>query len=578
VPPAISATLIDRGGSGRQALRLLIFGRDGLGTHPLPDRGELVLGRDPEAQVQVDLPSISRRHARLVLGDRIELEDLGSSNGSKVRGKPLPRGERAVLEPGEPFELGSVTFVVQRYGASAQAPRPRRLMQHVYFESRLEEECERAGRTGSPFALLRVRLAAPSLDGSAEEAIAQVLGPGDIVALYGPGDYEALLFDCPPDRAAEAARVAMLKLAEKRLKSRTAAACFPRDGRAPEVLAGRVAEALRGGEEAPSRAGGEPPVVVLDPAVQRIHGLVKRVAQSPISVLFMGETGVGKEIFAAALHRSSPRAKAPFLSINCGALSETLLEGELFGYEKGAFTGAIKAKPGLLESASGGTVFLDEVGEMPPPLQVKLLRVLEQRQVRRLGALEDRKIDVRFVAATNRDLEAEVKKGTFREDLFFRLNGINFTIPPLRERRAEIPELARAFAAHASALAGRGAPGFSPEAMALLERYRWPGNIRELRNVVERAVALCEELIEEEHLPVERMAAPVFGDRGDAPRTAPSGEDPERTRILEALDRCAGNQTAAAKMLGMTRRVLMARLDAHGIARPRKAVREETES
>jgi transcriptional regulator with PAS, ATPase and Fis domain len=315
--------------------------------------------------------------------------------------------------------------------------------------------------------------------------------------------------------------------------------------------------------------------------MQRLHELVDKVAEGTISVLILGETGVGKEVMAEAIHRKSPRARRPFLRINCGGLSEALLESELFGHEKGAFTGAVATKPGLFETAHGGTVFLDEVGEMPLPLQVKLLRVLEDRQVTRVGALAPRLVDVRFVAATNRDLEAEVQRGRFRQDLYFRLSGVTLHIPPLRERRDEIEGLARAFLG-----AQPGARTIAPAAMELLLQYAWPGNIRELRNVIERAALLCTgDVIGLEHLPVDKMRAAMAAkaaEQAPAPsseapsRPAPSGglkdeiDAVERRRILDALERCAGNQSEAARLLGISRGTLLARIQKYGLPRPRK--------
>jgi transcriptional regulator with GAF, ATPase, and Fis domain len=341
---------------------------------------------------------------------------------------------------------------------------------------------------------------------------------------------------------------------------------------------------------------------------------VERIAAGTISVVVLGETGVGKEVVAETIHRLSPRADRPFLRLNCAALSESLLESELFGHERGAFTGAAAPKPGLLETADGGTVLLDEVGELPIALQAKLLRVIEQRQVLRVGGLRPRAIDVRFVAATNRDLEQEVIRGNFRQDLFFRLNGVMLVIPPLRERVVEIEPLAREFIREVCRKdKRRPEPVLSVAALDLMERYGWPGNIRELRNVVERAVLLCAEgVIGVEHLPVEKMRAslapqpkpsPRVASRSEAQSTAreldklafnpaeafatplgaggePSGPNIraemaviERMRILEALDHTAGNQTQAARLLGMSRRTLVNRLNDYGIIRPRKGRR-----
>jgi DNA-binding NtrC family response regulator len=343
--------------------------------------------------------------------------------------------------------------------------------------------------------------------------------------------------------------------------------------------------------------------------MKRLYTLVDRIAEGPISVLLLGETGVGKEVLAETIHKRSPRAAGPFLRLNCAALTESLLESELFGHEKGSFTNAVRAKPGLFETAEKGTVFLDEVGELPLSIQVKLLRVLEDRKVTRVGSVTPRDIDVRFISATNRKVMEEVGRGTFRQDLFFRLNGITLHIPPLRERRAEIEPLARTFAARAAASIGRNPPDFTAAAIAALEGHPWPGNVRELRNVIERAVVLCEGgAIRPEQLLLTdgRMPSmppsppqpnplvgtyvplssdpmtppPVFDEPTGAPRPSDPGKNAsslrdelgslERQRIIDALEKCAGNQTAAAEMLGMPRRTFVSKLTAYGIPRPRK--------
>jgi DNA-binding NtrC family response regulator len=247
------------------------------------------------------------------------------------------------------------------------------------------------------------------------------------------------------------------------------------------------------------------------------------------------------------------------------------LESELFGHDKGAFTGAVKAKPGLLEAANGGTLFLDEVAELPAGVQAKLLRVLEQREVLRLGELRPRPLDVRFVAATHKDLAAEVARGAFRQDLSFRLDGLSLTIPPLRERRAELLVLTQVFLKRAAQAMGRAsAPSLSPEAQEALLRYHWPGNLRELRNVMERAVVLgAVDVLRPEHLPLEKLLAPRLP-LASAPVPAPTADSGQRQRIVEALERHGGNQTEAARELGVSRKTLGVWMDAHGIPRPRR--------
>jgi len=324
-------------------------------------------------------------------------------------------------------------------------------------------------------------------------------------------------------------------------------------------------------------------VVVLAPNMRALYEQVARAAASSINVLVLGETGVGKEVLARAVHNLSARKAGPFVALNCAALTESLLQSELFGHEKGAFTGALQARAGLLETAAGGTVFLDEIGDLPLSIQTKLLRALEDRKVLRVGARAEREINVRFVAATNRDIEAEAEAGTFREDLFYRLNGISFTIPPLRERPAEIQALSRMFLARYNAELGRKtALSLSPEVVQLLESYPWPGNVRELRNAIERGAVLCSgDVLRPEHLPT-RIVSGLHGRSSSAPpgsdntreeilsRARNELQGMERQRILEALEQCGGNQTRAAEALGISRRTLVYRLSDLGMPRPRK--------
>jgi transcriptional regulator with PAS, ATPase and Fis domain len=310
--------------------------------------------------------------------------------------------------------------------------------------------------------------------------------------------------------------------------------------------------------------------VVIDPAMRRLYELATRVARGTISVLVVGETGTGKEVLAELIHTHSPRAAGPLVRINCAAFAETLIESELFGHEKGAFTGAQRERAGLLEAADGGTVVLDEVGETTPAIQAKLLRVLEERAVLRVGASTPRPIDVRFVAATNRDLEGEIETGRFRRDLYFRLAGVVLAIPPLRDRPDDLVALAERFAAEAAARIDRPPPRLSPGALAALRAHPWPGNVRELRNVIERAVLLADgDELTAEHLPFA-AAAPATGSTPD-PAALPSALAAlERQRIVEALEAAHGNQTRAAAALGMPLRTLVKRLDQYNLPRPRK--------
>jgi DNA-binding NtrC family response regulator len=308
-------------------------------------------------------------------------------------------------------------------------------------------------------------------------------------------------------------------------------------------------------------------------AMHRAGQLVERVAASNASVLLLGETGAGKEVLAAEIHRRSHRANGPFLCLNCAALPEQLLESELFGYERGAFTGAAQAKTGLLESAAGGTVLLDEVGDLPPAAQAKLLRTLESGEVLRLGGLRPRSVDVRFLSATHRDLDALAVMGQFRQDLLFRLNGVTIRVPPLRNRVPEIPELARDLLSEGCARQGRPQLAISVDAELLLSVYRWPGNVRELRNVLERAMLLCDKgTIDVEHIEFSNAGAPAAASASTvAPqRIEEAPPQDERQRILLALRDCSGNQKEAARKLGITRRALIYRLDKLGLPRPRK--------
>jgi DNA-binding NtrC family response regulator len=299
-------------------------------------------------------------------------------------------------------------------------------------------------------------------------------------------------------------------------------------------------------------------------AMQTVKALLKRVAVSPAStVLLTGETGTGKDLAAKAIHYNSDRAARAFVNITCSALPEQLLESELFGHERGAFTDARQQKRGLLEMGDGGTVFLDEIGEMTPALQAKLLRFLEEKTFKRVGGLHDIRVDVRVIAATNRELEQSVREGKFREDLFYRLQVMPILLPALRERRGDIPLLATYYVDRYNREFKKKVRGISADALRLLEGHRWPGNIRELRNAIERAMLLIDhEWIEPEDLAMSRAEAPA---QFRLPPEGVSLEDVERQLVMQALQRAGGNQTHAGQLLGINRDQVRYRIEKFGL-------------
>jgi DNA-binding NtrC family response regulator len=324
----------------------------------------------------------------------------------------------------------------------------------------------------------------------------------------------------------------------------------------------REVRALRGSQR---RDHAFDAIIGTSSAVEKVKGLLARVAASPAStVLLTGETGTGKDLAAKTIHHNSDRAGRPFVNITCSALPEQLLESELFGHERGAFTDARQHKRGLFEMADGGTLFLDEIGEMTAALQAKLLRFLEEKTFKRVGGLRDIHVDLRVIAATNRELEAEVKAGKFREDLFYRLQVMPIALPPLRERRGDVPLLASYFIDHYNREFGRRVQGLSPAAATLLDQYRWPGNVRELRNVIERAMLLTtRDWIEPEDLTgLARSAATTLF---ELPADGVTLEELERQLLMQALERSGGHQSRAAELLGLNRDQVRYRIEKFGL-------------
>jgi two-component system, NtrC family, response regulator AtoC len=537
-----------------------------MATEPLPSVGTVTIGRAADCDVRIDDDSISRRHAVLELSKPIRISDVGSANGTFIRDRRIAPNAPAEVQLDEVLRLGSIIVVVQRRGMRQQEARIRT---YTYFENRLEEECARAQRKQQRF--LVVHAIADCEDLAA--VMVETVGQDAIVGAYAPGELELLCPDANPDECDALLDRIETAFNERQVNVQLGVAWYPRDGRDPNVLVARArARALADyGELTPDD------VVVVDERMAALHELVTRVAAADISVLLHGETGVGKEVIAELLHRKSSRSDKPFLKLNCAAFTEQLLESELFGHERGAFTGAVQSKPGLLEVADGGVVFLDEIGELLPSVQAKLLRVLDERKVMRVGGLTPRPIDVRVISATNRNLETEVESGGFRSDLLYRLNAMSIVIPPLRERPLEIVPLARRFLHDISERLGRRTPRVSEAAVAMLQRYTWPGNVRELRNVIERALVVATgDVIDVCDLPEEKMRGSVFsgGDRTARPivfgARKPEVVAEERRQILEALEACGGNQTNAAKLLGIGRRTLINRLEKFSVPRPRK--------
>jgi DNA-binding NtrC family response regulator len=535
----------------------------------------LLVGRVPEADVRVDASSISRRHAKFIASNgSVEIVDLGSHNGTRLNGERV-QGSRA-LSPGDVVTMGELTFILQ---SEPHAP-PRRVLDANTLRRRLEEEIDRAldyGRTLSMFVLS----IGPRADREALAArVLEELDRSDVVGWISAEQLAIVLSELAETRARAMAGDLLAKIAPIAPEARIGLTLCPSDGcDADSLLAGARAAA---GIAAPLRVAaavdasvshtiGNRTVILADAAMIRLFDLIGRLAPTDLPVLILGETGAGKENAALALHHWGKRAQKPMVTLNCANIQENLVESELFGYEPGAFSDAKTSKPGLLEKANGGTVFLDEVGELSERVQAKLLRVLESKRTTRLGDLREREVDIRIVAATNRDLEAECKAKRFREDLLFRLGAATVSLPPLRQRPREVPILARRFLAEAAARLGRTPVPLSDVVAQKIVSYRWPGNVRELKNAMEYAAAMASERVELGDLP-ERIRRAVESEGPietepeiplpAAPPKAPSARPSsiplseelrllEQERIREALEKSGGVQTRAAELLGM---------------------------
>jgi DNA-binding NtrC family response regulator len=587
----------ERARAGALSYLLLIHGSSSCRVF-LPRDGIVVVGRDPTADVCIDDVAISRRHAKFIAsGDGVRVSDLDSHNGTRVNGERID-GSRTIAS-GDVIAIGDATFVLR-----SEACAPCQAVDAGRLRQRIVQEIDRAIAYGRPLALVAVELGdvGPGDREKAGTAATAAVRRMDGVGWGSPTQLVAVL----PELAGGAARASasdILKAVQASARGVKAglAAC-PADGRDADTLlsgaraAAEIAEpgkVAAAAETAVRYTVGERTVLAADPAMMRLFDLIRRLAVSDLPVLVLGETGAGKENAASAVHFWSQRAPAPLITFNCATVPETLVDDELFGHVKGAFFGAKADKPGLFERANGGTMFFDEVGELPAGTQAKLLRVLDVKRLTRLGDVREREIDVRVVAATNRDLDAECRAGRFRQDLLFRLNAAKVNLPPLRHRPREVPILARMFLADACARNGRPALDLSDAVLRRLAAYDWPGNVRELKNVIEYAVATLDgDAIQLWHLPsavAGRMGAEPLpsgtksGVNPDPDPGAPAPQTPgappkrrflpiaeeitqlERTRIQEALDASGGIQHSAADLIDMPLRTFVLKLKQYGL-------------
>ncbi|MBA3395010.1 MAG: sigma 54-interacting transcriptional regulator [Deltaproteobacteria bacterium] len=560
---------------------------------PLRQDGDVVLGRDVTADVVLPDASVSRRHACLTLIDGLAtIHDLQSQNGTRINGERI--ATTRPLVSGDVLTIGSVVVSFQ---TSSRRPPPREFLSLTVLQEHASAELERAARFQRPLAMIAINL---GLAGQVDRvAIARALEPRLRVldSIAWAGSDQMLMVQ--PETDANGARVAADALLSL-LKPIAPAACagiasWPDDGSDADTLIGSARSAalvadpggVADADRSPStRTIGELVVVVADPAMSRVYGLIERLAKTDLTVLVYGETGTGKELASTALHRWSARAEGPLVSLNCAAITESIVERELFGHEKGAFTGALTTRPGLLEAANQGTVFLDEIGELSQSVQAKLLRVIETRRLTRLGDVKERDVDIRIVAATNRDLEAAVEAGTFRRDLYFRLCGATLWLPPLRDRRRELPLLAQRFLLAACTNLERAPLSLSSAALHALSSYDWPGNVRELKNVIDYiAATMSEDVIQAEDV-LARLRPSKGSDRpvdkpgvADATALPPADgterkfrpleeeiRDLEKRRIEEALAAFGGNQTRAAEAIAMPLRTFVNKMRQYNLS------------
>jgi DNA-binding NtrC family response regulator/pSer/pThr/pTyr-binding forkhead associated (FHA) protein len=536
----------------------------------LRDGGEVTFGRSRGATVVVDHDKVSRLHARIRrTPDGVTVEDLESRNGTRVNGDKVTGRRR--IETGDEISVGPATAVL---GTTSRIPRGTAIAEPEAFEARLAAEVDRAARYQRRAAVASLRIAG---DDAVIEALGRSIRTMDLLADYGGDQYALLLPELSRDEASATMKRLIVEARGLGTDIRAGLAIAPDDAMSPDALLERSRAALRRArvpgelvvaEAPPPSSVGD--LVVVDPAMRRIYSMVERIAESSLTVLILGETGVGKELVAEAIHRGSGRKHGPLVKLNCASLPDTLLESELFGYERGAFTGADRRKVGFFEAATGGTLFLDEIGEMPPALQAKMLRVLERKVITRVGGTDEIAVDVRVICATHRDVEAEVRAGRFREDLYFRIAGFTVAVPPLRDRKAEIVPIAEHFLRALAAELDAPPAVLGEDAKRALVNHAWPGNVRELRNAIERALVIrAGGTIVADDLPERvrdagRRAAPPAADNSMRDQLA----ELERASIVDALELHGQNQTRAARHLGISRRALIYKMEKLGLKPP----------
>jgi len=570
---------------------LLVYHRDGAERVPLRAGAPVVVGRDVTADVSVGDHSLSRQHARFSIEDgAVVVEDLGSTNGTWIGGE---RVTRDVLRPGQEVTLGSVT--VSAHVHTRSESKLGGLEGDDRFRSLLEAEISRARFFGRKLALVMAR-SARAENGHLSRwhpRVQALLRPVDRAALYSADAAEILMPELGADDAAAVADRIVSGARPGEPPLRCGVAVFPDAATTAEELVFQAGAALRRAtperpvQRAPAEGAktlGPAPLedsdaehrpIVQSPAMREVWETAVRLARTAIPVLLLGETGVGKEIVARAIHEQGPRRERPMVAVNCAAIAASLLESTLFGHERGAFTGASQQQKGVFEAAHGGTVLLDEIGELPSPAQAALLRVLETKRLARVGSNREIEVDVRVVAATHRDLEAMCDAGSFRFDLLYRLNGITLAIPPLRDRPEEIEPLALRFLREANEVNGCDVRTLAPDALAKLESYRWPGNVRELKNAIERAVVIAQGgIVTIADLPERvRASGAVRAGSAPSPEPDPALEGDLRSRltrfetevIVAELRKADGNQTEAARRLGLPLRTLVHKIKALGI-------------